>query len=189
MESAGALVVADLHFGYELSQQSAGQLFPDWGRETVVERVEGLVRDWLPDRLVLLGDLVHSRAGWGPLTEWLGGLGMEVVAIRGNHDRGAPPELSLRDVWYLGGWRMYHGDRELDPAAGYRDMIGHWHPGVVLMDGAGLRCRIPALIVGEERVVLPAFSPWAGGNSKSLPLQEGDRVWALTPGAIAPWPR
>ncbi|MFQ3671413.1 MAG: metallophosphoesterase, partial [Verrucomicrobiia bacterium] len=103
VEEAGALVVADLHFGYEVSQRAAGWLLPVWGREVAVERLEGLLEDWSPDRLVLLGDLVHGRAGWLSLVGWLRGVRVEVVLVRGNHDRGAPKEVRLVEEWRGGG--------------------------------------------------------------------------------------
>lgn len=187
LATARAVVISDLHFGYELAQRAAGHLFPGWGRDEAVARVEGLLRDWEAERLILLGDLVHGRSGWQPLAGWLRGLQVEVVAVRGNHDRGAPPGFGLVEAWRWEKWRLHHGDRDLGAEEGTRDMVGHWHPAVVLQDGAGLRRRLPALVVGEWRVVLPAFSPWAGGSPGGWVAQAGDRVWAIAPGAIAPW--
>jgi uncharacterized protein len=57
------LAVADLHFGYELSQRAAGNLFPFWGMRTIEQRLEELLRDYKPKRLIVLGDLVHGYRG------------------------------------------------------------------------------------------------------------------------------
>src|SRR6266705_3918804 len=57
------LAVADLHFGYELSQRAAGNLFPLWGMQSIEERLLDLLGDYAPEHLILLGDLVHNRAG------------------------------------------------------------------------------------------------------------------------------
>ena len=56
------LAVSDLHFGYELSQRAAGNLFPLWGMQTIENRLEELLRDYNPAGLIILGDLVHDRA-------------------------------------------------------------------------------------------------------------------------------
>ena len=39
------LAVADLHFGYELSQRAAGNLFPLWGMQTIENRLLKLVQE------------------------------------------------------------------------------------------------------------------------------------------------
>src|SRR4051795_2225353 len=56
------LAVADLHFGYELSQRAAGRLVPMWGMSTVEERLRVLIADYEPRHLVIVGDVVHDRA-------------------------------------------------------------------------------------------------------------------------------
>jgi len=48
------LAVADLHFGYELSQRAAGRLVPLWGMASVTERLLGLVAEYRPSRLIIL---------------------------------------------------------------------------------------------------------------------------------------
>jgi metallophosphoesterase superfamily enzyme len=57
------LAVADLHFGYELSQRAAGNLFPLWGMQTIEARLLELLGDYNPALLLLLGHLVHDAAG------------------------------------------------------------------------------------------------------------------------------
>src|SRR5438270_13284330 len=42
----GWLAVADLHFGFEVSQRLAGQLVPLWGMESSIARLLGLISDY-----------------------------------------------------------------------------------------------------------------------------------------------
>src|SRR5881394_2581343 len=51
------LAVADVHFGYELSQRAAGALVPLWGMATISERLSELVKEYSPQCLIVLGDL------------------------------------------------------------------------------------------------------------------------------------
>jgi metallophosphoesterase superfamily enzyme len=67
-ESKRWLAVADLHFGYELSQRAAGNLFPLWGMQTIEARLRELLADYRPAHLILLGDLVHNHTGAGHLS-------------------------------------------------------------------------------------------------------------------------
>src|SRR3954469_19187561 len=89
------LAVADLHFGFELSQRAAGSLFPLWGMQTIQVRLEELVNDYRPRQLILLGDLVHDKAGAAALASLVQELQRltEIVLIAGNHDRQIGKEL------------------------------------------------------------------------------------------------
>src|SRR5438094_1988377 len=81
------LAVADLHFGYEISQRAAGNLFPLWGMHSIEARLMELVRDYNPKHLVLLGDIVHDRTGGRTLRSLVVRLraSFEIVLIGGNH--------------------------------------------------------------------------------------------------------
>ena len=84
------LAVADVHFGYELSQRAAGALFPMWGMNSVEARLLALVEDYRPEQLVIVGDFVHdhsARSAALQLLARLRGHG-EVILVAGNHDRG-----------------------------------------------------------------------------------------------------
>src|ERR1700730_4080782 len=66
------LAVADLHFGYELSQRAAGWLVPMWGMKSIAERRMQLLDEYLPSRLIILGDLVHDQTAVAEARELLG---------------------------------------------------------------------------------------------------------------------
>ncbi len=173
------LAVADLHFGYELSQRAAGNLFPLWGMQTLEDRLTDLLGDYEPEHLVLLGDLVHNRAGQQVLSKLLARLreGCEVVLIAGNHDRHLRG-LQLSESWTSKGFLFHHGHCE--PASTQQiQVVGHHHPATVMRDGAGLRLKLPAFVQQERCWIMPAFSPWAAGTEWST--EEGSRVWACSP--------
>ncbi len=174
------LVVADLHFGYELSQRAAGHLFPLWGMQTIAERVSELLDDYQPKHLVLLGDLVHNRAGGAELTSLIEELRRkcEVVLIAGNHDRYLA-KSDLVESWRAGRFNFHHGHCEMEGNAPVQ-IIGHHHPAFTFRDGAGLRLRLPAFVQTPKCWIMPAFSPWAAGAE--WPNEEGEnRIWACSP--------
>src|SRR5436190_19840918 len=87
-ETARWLAVADLHFGYELSQRAAGRLMPLWGMTSVEDRLKELIADYRPQQLIIVGDLVHDRAAAAEargLIERLASL-CEPIVLAGNHD-------------------------------------------------------------------------------------------------------
>ena len=178
----GWLAVADLHFGYEISQRAAGNLFPLWGMQTIEARLIELVRDYNPKHLVLLGDIVHDRTGGRELRSLVERLcaSCDLVLIAGNHDRSLA-KLELLDAWLSDGYYFHHGDcaRERQDCI---QIIGHRHPAGTVRDGAGLRLKLPAFVQQDNCWILPAFSPWAAGTEWAQ-TQPG-RVWLCSPKRI-----
>jgi len=174
------LAIADLHFGYELSQRAAGRLIPMWGMETAADRLLQLLNDYEPRRLVILGDLVHDRTAARPARELLTKLNTfcETIVISGNHDRGVQSEIEMLPALKIGRFHFHHGHCAQRPTNATQ-IIGHHHPAGVLRDGAGLRLKCPAFVQQERCWIMPAFSPWAAGAN--WPPDPQSRVWLCTP--------
>lgn len=177
------LAVADLHFGFELSQRAAGSLFPLWGMQTIQARLDALLGDYEPETLILLGDLVHDRAGVAALEELVREFSQraEVVLIAGNHDRQLGRHLNAVPVWRSGGFCFHHGHCE-HQTANEIQVIGHHHPAQVMRDGAGLRLKLPAFVQQDLCWIMPAFSPWAAGTV--WPNDDDARIWLCSPTRI-----
>lgn len=187
-ERARWLAVADLHYGYEIELRRAGAICPLWGMQRIEARLAELVADYEPERVILLGDIVHGKRAADEargFCEMLGQLGPEVSCIAGNHDRGPIERLvRLEPSLRLDGFFFHHGHLSLTPRAGEVEVRGHLHPSVSVSDGAGLRLTLPALIQetrksGAECWTLPAFSPWAGGAAAGGGART--RRWVCTP--------
>lgn len=176
----GWLAVADLHFGYEISQRVAGRLMPMWGMKSVEERLCELLGDYRPDRLIILGDLVHDRAAAaeaGKLVERLGAF-CEVIVLAGNHDRQLGGFVELRQSWQSDGFYFHHGHCAAE-TPGRTQIIGHHHPAGTVRDGAGLRLKLPAFVQQGSCWIMPAFSPWAAGAAWEP--EPDSRIWLCTP--------
>jgi DNA ligase-associated metallophosphoesterase len=177
------LVVSDLHFGYELSQRAAGRLVPLWGIASIIHKLEQLLCDYGPDRLIILGDLVHegaAKAMTERLIERLHGF-CELILIAGNHDRHVADRIEFLDSWQSEHFHFHHGHC----ATGTSDriqIIGHYHPTGTVRDGAGLRLKFPAFVQQGNCWVMPAFSPWAGGMAWMS--DDESRVWLCTPNRV-----
>ena len=181
------LAVADVHFGYELSQRAAGALFPRWGMDSVEARLLALLEDYRPERMVIVGDFVHDRSAGAAGRKLLQRLReqAEVVLVAGNHDRGAFAADEMCAAWTTERFCFYHGDGATPTeAAGRREVIGHHHPAGTLHDGAGLALKLPAFVETGGRWVLPAFSPWAAGGGGRF--GGGARRWLCSPKRVLP---
>ncbi len=177
------LAVADLHFGYEVSQRAAGRLMPMWGMISVRDRLRALLRDYRPRHLVIVGDLVHDRAAApqaGELLRELAGR-CELIVLAGNHDRHLVDSLALRESWETPSFHFHHGHCAIERTERIQ-IIGHHHPAGSLTDGAGLRLKCPAFVQQSSCWILPAFSPWSSGTNWTPDSQS--RVWLCTPKRI-----
>ena len=178
------LAIADLHFGFELSQRAAGCLVPLWGMESIETRLSHLLYDYRPATLVLLGDLVHDKKGAREFFSLVTRLRKQcdVVLLAGNHDTQIKRlTADLRDFFTTDRFEFHHGDCEREQN-GRIQIIGHFHPAATLHDGAGLRLKFPALVQESGCWILPAFSPWAPGT-EWIEREQG-RIWLCTPNRI-----
>jgi len=188
LPEARLLAIADLHLGYAWAHRHAGQLMPISARDTTVERLRALVEDYKPERLVLLGDIVHRAVPVKPVKEVLLAVldslppQLTVTAIAGNHDRDiehllrADSRFAPVTHFVANGCVFVHGDAA-SAAAAKADIeaakagqgwvvIGHEHPSVTLGDGVATWEKYPCFLVCDGLLVLPAFSQWAAGNSR-----------------------
>ena len=177
------LAVSDLHFGYELSQRAVGNLFPLWGMQTIENRLQELLRDYNPARLIILGDLVHDRAAAREVARLIKQLSKycNILLIAGNHDRELGDVVDLVDSWKTKRFHFHHGHRAIDGSERVQ-IIGHYHPASTIGDGAGLRLKLPAFVQEENRWMLPAFSPWSSGTD--FPPDQRSRIWLCSPQRI-----
>ena len=95
------LAVADLHFGYELSQRAAGRLMPLWGMTSIEARLAELLDENQPRQLIIVGDLVHDGASAEAASKLLARLGQRcaVIALAGNHDRHVQRTIEFVPRW------------------------------------------------------------------------------------------
>ncbi|NJE75534.1 metallophosphoesterase [Thermococcus sp. ES12] len=166
-----AVIIADLHLGYEVSMAREGFYLPRVFGE-VVRRLKLLLKRERPKTLVIDGDLKHSfvpewreKRELRAFVEEVAPLVDELILVRGNHDVGTLwlRELGVEvvDELELAGWKLVHGHKLVE---GERFIIGHEHPSIRLRDEVGALLKVPVFLMGEELIVLPAFSPWAYGN-------------------------
>jgi len=177
------LAVADLHFGYELSQRAAGRLVPLWGMASVSERLLELVAEYRPSRLIILGDLVHDQTAADAARELLERIGdfCEPIVVAGNHDRQLRGKFELFESWEIDPFLFHHGHCVAETTDRIQ-IIGHHHPAGTITDGAGLRLKCPAFVQQSRCWIMPAFSPWSSGMS--WPQDELSRIWLCTPERI-----
>jgi len=168
-----ALVISDLHLGFEGALAEQGVSIPRFQRRVILERLGQMFDRTKPDQVVIAGDFKHEFSK-NLVDEWV-----EVkqvlrfirdrakpVLVRGNHDNYLATilgdlNLPLNARAEVGGYTIVHGHEEVSTL--HPIIMGHEHPAVKLKDELGATVSVPAFLVTERLVVLPAFSPLALG--------------------------
>lgn len=185
------LLVADLHAGKAASFRGLGVPVPRGSTTQTLERLSHALVTTEAQRLIFLGDFLHSSRSRGPAT--LGALvrwrarhaGVAMLLLRGNHDQhaGDPPGSLGIDVadgpLACGAYMLTH-----EPTSLTRSYVlaGHVHPCVVV-NGRGFdRLRLPCFHFGARVGVLPAFGDFTGAHA--VRRLQGDRVFAVADGGV-----
>lgn len=175
LDSSGALywpaeqtlIFADLHFEKGSAFARAGQMLPPYDTRTTLARMETLMTQYVPARVVALGDSFHDRAAADRLDDYerdvLVRLGKRAawIWIAGNHDPEPPPWLSglICEEVAMGGLVFRHEPSALIASG---EIAGHLHPcKSIVRRGRSLRRRCFAS--DGMRLIMPAFGAYTGG--------------------------
>ena len=166
--------MADVHLGYGWAQRRRGELGPlaDFHSR---DKLFDLCRELSPSYFVFVGDLVHAprpcpeERTW--IEETLSQLAScaKLIAVRGNHDRAFPQEFGHLAIDCVRHWSndritAIHGDRfDVAVPDSHTLVAGHLHPSLPVRDAAGAGRKIPVFLASQACIIMPAFSPFAGG--------------------------
>lgn len=183
---AETLFVADTHWGKAATMRAAAIPIPGGTTTADLARLTSIVRQTDARRMVLLGDVIHARAGRAAKTlaavsEWRScHPKLEMVLVRGNHDRHAgdpPASLSIRCV----------DAPEIEPPFVFQHfpapskhgyaLGGHTHPAIRLHGIAAERLTVSCFHFTPTHATLPAFGALTG--SALIHPAPGDRVYAI----------
>lgn len=194
--------VSDLHLGKSTSFRRAGLSVPEGSDWETLSRLETVLHDYAPKKLVILGDLVHDAdALSASLLERMVALRLRHAHVDwwltiGNHDRKAA--CALKNSWAQA-LQMQLGDQYRDDAEGLQgvhepptdrardrdglseaqvwQISGHLHP-VILLNGKGRqRLRLRCFAYRDGQWVLPAFGAFTGGLR--VALKDYDAIYPL----------
>lgn len=177
-----ALIVSDLHLGKTGHFRKAGIPVPPDLFVDDMQTLNGLVTAFNAQRLIVVGDMFHSRfnaevdgfAAWRYATRQL-----RIDLILGNHDileieKYNELDLRLTNQLQIGPFLFSH--EAVDEPADFC-FSGHVHPGVRLEGAARQSLKFPCFLFTPNGCVLPAFSKFTGLSIISPAA--GHRVFAI----------
>lgn len=185
------LLIADAHIGKATSFRSLGVPVPRGTTSETLAALSALIERHDAQRVVFLGDFLHSARSHaeqtlGAVTRWRERhAGLSLLLVRGNHDdrAGDPPAALGFDVvdepLREGGLALCHHPTPRDDGF---VVAGHLHPCVSVHGRARERLRLPCFHLGAQVLVLPAFGSFTGMH----PVRhiDGDRVFAIAGDAV-----
>lgn len=191
LPSQEALVVADLHWGKAAAFRAAHIPVPMGTTSSDLARLSSALTATGATQLVVLGDLLHARAGrhvetLDTIAAWRAQHpDVTMTLVRGNHDAhaGDPPDgLAFRCV--DGPLRLgpFLGVHEPEPWPEGYVLSGHLHPCVTIRGRGKQSLRLPAFVFGASVGVLPAFSSFTGGGMYER--DDADALYVVAGGEV-----
>ena len=175
------LLISDIHLGKGEYFQKNGIPLTNNSDEQNLLRIKEIVKKQNPNKLIILGDLFHSKYS---ISETLKSkvellaetLKIKIELIVGNHDEGC----KVKNISFLDFKRTDNFIFSHEPIGKYEDDIlnicGHYHPKIYLKDSKDkLSFRCFALNEKENILYLPAFGDLTGG----FPCKKTFKKWAI----------
>jgi len=153
-QKTSAIVIADLHIGWEIALSQKGIHVPSQTPK-ILAKLTNLITTYKPEKLFILGDIKHTVATaeigeWHDVPDFFNELKRqvrEICVVRGNHDGNLEPllpeniGLAPAAGTIFGEVGLFHGHQWPTPALlQCRTLImGHVHPVVAFRDPGGFR--------------------------------------------------
>ena len=175
------LLICDVHLGKAEYFQQKGIPLTNNSDEDNFTRIKTIVKEYSPEKLVILGDLFHSKYSIDKtlqkkvedLPELLK---TNVQLIQGNHDVGCNIQnIKIFDVRKTKNIIFSHEPIDLADNKTL-NICGHYHPKLFLKnkgDQISLRCF--AMDMNKNVLYLPAFGDLTGG----YPCKKSFKKWAI----------
>ena len=196
-EAEKTLIVADLHLGKAGHFRRNGIAVPNAVNTDTLNRLEHLIVQQKPARVLVLGDLFHSdeNAEWQAFRTWVNrlhsaGAFAEFRLIEGNHDILPPSAYDNMPIERTSHWKCASFHFAHDPAAFASipeheiGVAGHLHPAVSMRGKARQSLKLPCWWFDASRrvLVVPTFGTFTG--SVAIHPTEADACWVTTGEAV-----
>lgn len=193
IERLDAIVISDLHLGYEgVMAEYHGLFIPRTQFRKELNILTKITEIKKADTMIITGDLKHEFSETTyiefkeakAMFEFLKTGFKRIVVIKGNHDNylfygTRKYGIELLDSLLLNSFLFIHGDvipEQKDLKKADVIIMGHEHPAIALFDEVGAKEKIKVFLIGnldgKKFIVMPAFSPLAQGTEVNLARRE-----------------
>lgn len=187
------LLVADLHIGKAGHFRKNGIPVPDQVNRSNLENLTGLLEQTGAERLVILGDLFHSKMNneWQALVKWRKKYHrLDISLVIGNHDilneeHYRSINIRLFKRMLLAPFLLVHDIDELkrEEVENYI-LSGHIHPAVQLKGAGRQSMKLPCFYFGKRQGILPAFGAFTGTHI--IKPTDKDHIFMIVNSGVVP---
>ena len=178
------LVVSDVHFGKSGHFRKHGIAVPNTVNKSNISRLDELMSETKPEKVVFLGDLFHSESNKEieEFKEWRQThASTEMILTIGNHDLLTGFEykkmgLNCVNQFIIPPFTFLH-DESKHTDSRYYSISGHIHPAIKLKGKGRQRLYMPCFYFGENAALLPAFGSFTG--SYRISPAQNESVFAI----------
>ncbi len=178
-----AILISDLHLGKTNHLRKSGYALSHASQFATLEILDRLLKDYLTERLIMLGDLFHSTVNneWNAFSDFRklhGKIRFDLVL--GNHD--IMPQEFYQNIDLI-----THSTLELNPFIFSHEplsdksflfnLYGHIHPGILLRGKGRMKTKLSCFYFEENQGILPAFGTLTG--LAKLKVKRNARVFAI----------
>ena len=180
IEKEKALIISDLHLGYEDHLHHKGIFLPKFQIKTILSGLELILQKVRPRHIIINGDLKHefgriSEQEWKDILTLIDLLLKHcpnIILIQGNHDSILRPIATKRNLnlvrqYSLNDTLIIHGDEIVETEC-KRIIIGHEHPAISLREKSKVekyKCFLKGSWKRKELIALPSFNPLVEGTN------------------------
>lgn len=184
------LIVSDIHIGKGGHFRKNGIAMPKETDQENLWKLSGLLLDHKPDRLLLLGDLFHSRHNheWERFCDMLKNFPeLHIDLVLGNHDiledhHFANTSIHRTEELVEMGMHFTHEPIEVGADAKGYNCCGHIHPAYILRGRGRQSLRLPCFWCTSSGMILPAFGSFTGMHA--IRPKKSDEIFAVTNEAV-----
>lgn len=164
------LIIADLHFGKAAHFRKSGVPLPLCTGYKDLDMVQNLIQQFTVQRIIFLGDLLHSdyNISYQVFKNWLlQNQSVQFDLVKGNHD-------IIDDSFWQQATVSIHQEaltiehfvfahHPVDTfEANYYYFAGHVHPAIILKGKAKQSLKLPCYYFYQQQCILPAFGSFTG---------------------------
>jgi putative SbcD/Mre11-related phosphoesterase len=188
IRSLDALVLSDLHLGYESHMAKRGVFIPKANLKKILGELETTLRIRKAKQIIVVGDIKNDFSTVGDdefnelyeIIQLCKRKKVELVLIKGNHDNfidryKEPFKIKVfSNEALVGDYLFFHGDKVPKLSGKKPKMLisGHEHPSIGIVKTIGrtekLRCFLSGSYKGIDLLILPAISYFAVGTDINL---------------------